>query len=248
MRGGGAFNTVLSMSSDSWFGVGNQDYWASGHYGFRIAAKSQAIGGNQAPVVEAGTDFDFIPTALPDSKLLAGIVTDDGLPIPSAVTISWVKSSGPGTVTFANANSQSTMATFSEYGTYVLRVTANDGELSTSDEVLVKVLIGFQSTIMPIFSSQAGSSCTGCHTAPATSFGNLNLNQSAALVWQELRVEAPIGEPAQFVTRAIPGDPANSLILLKPQGLQSHGGGPRSLSSTQLDALTLWINQGAQNN
>ena len=70
---------------------------------------------------------------------LNGIVTDDGLPSGAALTTTWSKVSGPGTVVFANANAASTSATFAEAGTYVLRLTANDSELSSSDELTVTV-------------------------------------------------------------------------------------------------------------
>ena len=58
-------------------------------------------------------------------------------PVPTTTT--WTKASGPGTVTFANASATDTTATFSDPGTYVLRLTAQDGALSTSDEVTVLV-------------------------------------------------------------------------------------------------------------
>ena len=48
---------------------------------------------------------------------LAGSATDDGLPNPpAALTYAWTKVSGPGTVTFANAASAVTTATFSLAG------------------------------------------------------------------------------------------------------------------------------------
>ena len=58
---------------------------------------------------------------------------------PAPTTTTWTKASGPGTVTFANASATDTTATFSDAGTYVLRLTAQDGALSTSDEVTVLV-------------------------------------------------------------------------------------------------------------
>ncbi len=47
--------------------------------------------------------------------------------------------SGPGTVAFGNATSPATTATFSADGTYVLRLTASDGSLQTSDQMTVVV-------------------------------------------------------------------------------------------------------------
>jgi hypothetical protein len=71
---------------------------------------------------------------------LDGTVTDDGLPNPPAtVATIWTKVSGPGTVSFANASAIDTTASFTLSGTYVLRLTANDGALSVADDVTVTV-------------------------------------------------------------------------------------------------------------
>jgi len=65
-------------------------------------------------------------------------VNDDGLPYGS-VTTTWTKSSGPGTVSFGDEHAQSTTASFSAKGTYVLTLTADDGEASGSDSVTIAV-------------------------------------------------------------------------------------------------------------
>ncbi|HYG76395.1 MAG TPA: PKD domain-containing protein [Planctomycetota bacterium] len=92
---------------------------------------------NQMPVVNAGSDKTI---TLPAGVTLTGTVTDDGLPNPpGAVSVSWSKVSGAGTVTFSAATALSTSATFSAAGTYVLRLTASDGALSGSDSVSVTV-------------------------------------------------------------------------------------------------------------
>jgi hypothetical protein len=92
---------------------------------------------NSAPVVNAGADMSV---TLPASASLQGTAADDGLPSPPAhVTTTWTKVSGPGTVTFANANALGTSATFSTAGTYVLRLTGSDGALSAQDDVTVTV-------------------------------------------------------------------------------------------------------------
>ena len=98
--------------------------------GFRIELT------NKAPVVNAGPDRSV---TLPAAATLSGTVTDDGLPAGAAVTSAWSKQSGPGTVTFANPNSASTTATFSQAGTYVLRLTATDTALSAFDEIAITV-------------------------------------------------------------------------------------------------------------
>jgi RHS repeat-associated protein len=102
-----------------------------------IIATGQA---NQAPHVDAGSDQTI---TLPATAAFNGTVTDDGLPNPpAAVTTTWSKVSGPGTVNFTNVNSLVTSASFSQTGVYVLRLTANDGALGASDDVQITVNAG----------------------------------------------------------------------------------------------------------
>jgi hypothetical protein len=92
---------------------------------------------NLPPTVNAGTDQSI---TLPASANLSGTVNDDGLPNPpAAVTRTWSMVSGPGTITFGNANALSTTASFSVAGQYVLRLTADDGALSSNDDVTITV-------------------------------------------------------------------------------------------------------------
>jgi Right handed beta helix region len=92
---------------------------------------------NLAPTVSAGSD---LVVTLSQSANLDGTVTDDGQPSPpSSVTSTWTQVSGPGVVTFGNASTVDTSATFSATGTYVLRLTVNDSALSSSDDVQVSV-------------------------------------------------------------------------------------------------------------
>ncbi|GJL79850.1 MAG: hypothetical protein NPINA01_28390 [Nitrospinaceae bacterium] len=97
------------------------------------------IGGNanSAPVPDAGPDQTI---TLPANAILDGTVTDDGQ-IQTTPTITWSQQSGPagGTATFANFNAEDTTVSFSEAGTYVLRLTAFDGELTAFDELTVTV-------------------------------------------------------------------------------------------------------------
>jgi len=91
---------------------------------------------NTAPVVNAGSDQSI---ALAGSATLNATVTDDGLPTGSTLTYAWTQDSGPGTTIFADATAVDTTATFSAAGDYVLRLTANDSDLSGTDTVNVTV-------------------------------------------------------------------------------------------------------------
>ena len=55
------------------------------------------------------------------------------------LSFTWSVVSGPGTVTFANPTAADSSATFSSVGTYVLRLTVNDGFSTASDEVSITV-------------------------------------------------------------------------------------------------------------
>src|SRR5256886_855715 len=91
-----------------------------------------------APNANAGAD---LPVPLPAPASLAGTVSDDGRPNPPGTTTAqWTVDSGPGTVTFQNANAASTQATFGLAGTYTLRLTANDSALTNSDTAQITVL------------------------------------------------------------------------------------------------------------
>jgi hypothetical protein len=93
--------------------------------------------GNTAPVVSAGPDGS---TTIPSPVTLSGSVSDDGLPIPpGAVTCAWSTSSGPAQAAFGNPAQPATTATFTVSGTYVLRLTCNDGALQAFDETTIAV-------------------------------------------------------------------------------------------------------------
>jgi hypothetical protein len=94
---------------------------------------------NIAPLVNAGTNQTVL---WPASVNLAGGVSDDGKPNPpGAVSLNWIQLSGPGIVTFGNSNVLSTTANFSVPGTYVLRLTANDGQAQTVSNVTITAVV-----------------------------------------------------------------------------------------------------------
>jgi PKD repeat protein len=92
---------------------------------------------NQPPTVDAAGPDQTV--TLPDSASLDGTVTDDGPPVSSTVMTTWNMQSGPGTVTFGNTGFVDTTASFSDDGTYVLRLETTDGNKSAFDEVTTTV-------------------------------------------------------------------------------------------------------------
>ena len=112
---------------------------------------------NMPPCANAGPDQTLTGTTVAN---LAGQATDDGDP-SGALTTTWSKASGPGTVTFGNASALATTASFSAPGIYVLRLTANDGQLQKTDEVTIAVNAALPSApIVGSFTPASGAAGT----------------------------------------------------------------------------------------
>jgi hypothetical protein len=93
--------------------------------------------GNTAPVVHAGSPQTI---TLPATATLTGTATDDGNPVPPGMlTTTWSLASGPAAVTFSAAHALTTTATFAAPGVYTIRLSAFDGEATSSDDVIVTV-------------------------------------------------------------------------------------------------------------
>jgi RHS repeat-associated protein len=93
---------------------------------------------NQPPLVNAGPDQTItLPTT---TVTLNGSVTDDGNPPGSVLNIAWSKIAGPGGVTFTNPSTPVTQATLTVPGSYILRLSASDGQYTSSGDMKVTVL------------------------------------------------------------------------------------------------------------
>ena len=97
---------------------------------------------NLAPVVTITSPTTNTVFVIPTNSILVleGVVSDDGEPNPpGTLTLTWSRPSGPGSATFENSGVANTTVRFSTIGTYVLRLTANDGQLTAFDEVTIVV-------------------------------------------------------------------------------------------------------------
>jgi hypothetical protein len=124
---------------------------------------------NRAPTVSAGSDQSI---ALPATATLNAQMNDDNLP-SGKLAVNWSRISGPGQVSFSDAASASSTARFSAPGSYVLRVTASDGTLSSSDDVTMMVTtapVSVQEEAMPDPPSDGAKTyATPDHVYPADS-------------------------------------------------------------------------------
>ena len=115
------------------------------------ACVSGGGGANTAPTVEAGPSANGL---VGQPIALSGSSTDDGLPNPpGSTTLTWSKVSGPGTAAFSAPNAASSNATFSEAGSYVVKLSASDGALTSSDTVTVSVTTPSTGTTVALIAS-----------------------------------------------------------------------------------------------
>jgi len=112
---------------------------------------------NLPPVVNAGGDQII---SLDGQLSLHGLASDDGLPNPPGrLTTTWTMVAGPGTVTFTDPTAVVTSVSFTLEGFYLLRLTASDGQLSTSQDVTIVVTPA--QNLGPVISAVAPQSLTG---------------------------------------------------------------------------------------
>jgi hypothetical protein len=130
----GSVNDVTSTKQNF---TNNVVFLASGGGAKGVRFSFDAVApANQPPLVNAGADGSI---AFGSPVALDGTVSDDGRPAPGALSTSWAKISGAGAVTFGNGLAVDTTANFSLAGTYVLRLTAGDGQFSRFDDVTITV-------------------------------------------------------------------------------------------------------------
>lgn len=131
--------TATSLTADG-LAPGAEYFWRIVSRDGHGAARGSAVWrftSNAPPLVDAGPDREI---RLPDGVSLSGTVSDDGLPVASALALHW-SASGPGPVAFSSPDSAATTASFTAAGTYVLTLTATDGMFSASDTLTVAVTV-----------------------------------------------------------------------------------------------------------
>ena len=113
---------------------------SSSDISFDLELSGQAYPANRAPSAMAGEDQ---VVTLPDAASLKGTFNDDGLPNPpGVVTAIWSVVGGPGPVVITETNRLVTTASFSQPGSYTLRLTVDDGAYPVSDDLTIVVKEG----------------------------------------------------------------------------------------------------------
>ncbi|MDZ4405261.1 Calx-beta domain-containing protein [Prosthecobacter sp.] len=140
---GDVFKTVSITPVDDGITEGPEDVTIS------LASGSYDIGADSFDNVSI-TDNDNPPTvfigsptaqapliAAANGVIVSAQVSDDGF--PNALATTWNCVSGPGVATIESPSATTTAVTFSTPGTYVLRISATDGQFTVGDQVTVVV-------------------------------------------------------------------------------------------------------------
>ncbi len=118
--------------ADPWYPPANTDLWRP-PTGDTVTLPFVASA-NLSPQCDAGADMIAIPA---EPVILDGRVTDDGA--TPGVSTAWSVVSGPGEVLIDDPAAIDTVADFGAFGEFVLRLTADDGEITAFDDVVVTV-------------------------------------------------------------------------------------------------------------
>jgi autotransporter-associated beta strand protein len=154
---------------------------------------------NQAPMVVPGATTTNVQWPANTDTVYA-TVTDDGLPNPpGTVTGSWSKVSSPsgGSVVFSNTNGLTCGLTFSGTGTYIVRYTASDSQLSNYGDVTIYVAANHAPVInscavSPTFLSTQSGSATVSLAAYATDDGLPNPPGMLTTTWSQVSGPAAV--------------------------------------------------------
>nr|WP_228506706.1 Ig-like domain-containing protein [Plantibacter sp. VKM Ac-2880] len=137
---------------------------------------------NQAPSVNAWVDQ---ANSAGGTLALVGEVKDDGLPLGD-VTSSWSVVDAPqdGLVIFGDATSASTTASFTAEGAYTLRLTASDGELTSTKDLVVQGAVSAGGQNVAREATPTGEFTAGWNNVNAVNDGTvLHSGGSQADIW-----------------------------------------------------------------
>jgi hypothetical protein len=164
---------------------------------------------DRAPVVNAGPSQTII---LPANAVLNGTATENGIPLS---TVLWSQIAGPGQVTFTNAASTATQATFSAPGTYVLELSASAPPFTGVDDVTI--MVSPAAVIDSSFAVSAGPNQTATFPATAMLQGTASSSHGPlTTAWSQ--VDGPgtvtFADPASASTTATFSAPGTYVLRL----------------------------------
>lgn len=165
--------------------------------------------GNSAALSDAAPASTIASAAF---KQLDATITDDAATESPLIT-TWTQLSGPGTATFTDAANPDTTAQFSAPGDYVLRLSADDGEVTSFEDVTVQVQFAALSFGAGVPAQEQGN-VPGSLTLTRTSATDMPLTISYAASGSALA-------PADYATLAgsavFPAGQSSTALTIAPQ-------------------------------
>ncbi len=166
---------------------------------------------NQAPVVEAGPNQVInLPAGatLPVNVLLAGTVTDDGLPIATTLTTQWRLANGPAVIPDIDNNVMPAVS-FPAIGSYTMELSATDGaSLTTSDTVIITINDPSAAQVLvPSVVGQPQAAANSALIAVTLTLGTISQELNATVAAGSVIRQTPTG--GDFVDQ---GSPVNLVI------------------------------------
>ncbi|MBT1181461.1 FIVAR domain-containing protein [Bifidobacterium sp. CP2] len=164
---------------------------------YNTGEKAEAAG-NTAPSVDA-----FIKDTRVGRVEISGTVKDDGLP-NGTLSTEWSVVSAPegGEATFENAKSVTTTAKFSKEGAYVLRLTASDGDKTSSFDLTVNATVSDGTVnVAPNGTPSASYTATSWYNIKTVNDGKIVYNQNEGYstnAWGTLRQDNQASEWLQY--------------------------------------------------
>jgi hypothetical protein len=193
---------------------------------------------NNAPTI----DLSALPSSViapPTTANLDATVTDDGNPTPTSLTTTWSKAVGPGSVTFGDTSAVDTSASFSQFGTYTLRLQADDtGVIAFRD----KAVTFYESQFQQWQAQNFGGDPNAANAAPdadpdgdgLNNFGEFAFNLHGlvadAAPWT---LDSMTDNGQTYLRLTIPKNPAATHVLYEVQAT-SNLADPESWSSAGL--------------
>jgi hypothetical protein len=214
-----------------------------------VSSAEVVITVNQYPTVYAGIDQTI---QLPVDLELDAIVSDDGLPVvPGILTLNWERVSGLGQVIFGDRHSSHTTAKFSQGGTYVLRLVANDGVVQASDSltVVAKAAPRVSRELLALYTFEENGGTIIRDRSGVTPALDLSFTTGAALANGVLTVSNPTivtspGPATKLVSRAKAKPRNEHAITLEAWVRPSHANPPQNVSTR---IVTLSLDQQRRN-
>jgi len=231
----GSFNAAKVSLGGRWTSPGFGNYW-NGNFGEAIicntslnASDRQKIEGylahkwGLAGSLPADHPYKIQSPTIPAVVNINGTVSDlEGDPL----TTLWTKVSGPGSVSFGNANAVDTTASFTVSGTYILRLTASDANGSGYDDCEVRV------TYLPTVTSWP----TAASIVEGQPFSSATMSGGSASVEGSFSYNSPSVIPAA-------GD-YDAAVTFTPVDTTSYNTVSGTVSVTVKTAFAGWAGEG----